>query len=84
MGCVGTASWKYTGMLIIANLFGGMSVCISGVFNAVKDTKTLATTTVIGGFVNTILNDHSAKTDEQIKTLVDQAVASAFSQAANS
>ena len=49
-------AWKYTGMLIIANLFGGMSVCISGVFNAVKDTKTLATTTVIGGFVNTILN----------------------------
>lgn len=49
-------AWEYTGMLIIANLFGGMSVCISGVFNAVKDTKTLATTTVIGGGVNTILN----------------------------
>lgn len=38
----------------------------------------------VGALVNTILNDHSAKTDEQIKTLVDQAVASAFSQAANS
>ena len=49
-------AWQYTGMLIIANLFGGMSVCISGVFNAVKDTRTLATTTVIGGVVNTILN----------------------------
>lgn len=49
-------AWEYTGMLIIANLFGGMSVCISGVFNAVKDTKTLATTTAIGGVINTILN----------------------------
>ena len=49
-------AWKYTGMLIIANLFGGMSVCISAVFNAVKDTKTLAMTTAIGGVANTILN----------------------------
>lgn len=49
-------AWQYTGMLVIANLFGGMSVCISGVFNAVKDTKTLAKTTVIGGIVNIIMN----------------------------
>ena len=43
-------------MLIIANLFGAMSICISGVFSAVKDTKTLATTTVMGGIANIILN----------------------------
>ena len=49
-------AWQYTGMLIITNLFGGMSVCISGVFSAVKDTKTLATTTAMGGITNTILN----------------------------
>lgn len=49
-------AWQYTGMLVIANLFGGMSVCISGVFNAVKDTKTLAMTTAMGGIVNAILN----------------------------
>lgn len=49
-------AWQYTGMLIIANLFGGMSVCISGVFSAVKDTKTLAKTTAIGGIANIILN----------------------------
>lgn len=49
-------SWRYTGMLVIANLIGGMSICISGVFNAVKDTKTLANTTIVGGIVNTILN----------------------------
>ena len=49
-------AWQYTGMLVLANLFSGMSVCISGVFNAVKDTKTLAFTTVMGGIVNAILN----------------------------
>lgn len=50
------AAWKYTGMLIIAHLFGGLSVCISGVFNAVKDTKTLAVTTMVGAIVNIALN----------------------------
>lgn len=49
-------AWKYTGMLIIAHLFGGLSVCISGVFNAVKDTKTLAVTTMVGAIVNIALN----------------------------
>lgn len=49
-------AWKYTGMLVIAHLFGGLSVCISGVFNAVKDTKTLAITTMIGGIVNVLMN----------------------------
>lgn len=49
-------AWQYTGMLIIANLFGGLSVCISGVFNAVKDTKTLAMTTVVGAGLNTVMN----------------------------
>lgn len=43
-------------MLIIAHLFGGLSVCISGVFNAVKDTKTLAVTTMVGAIVNIALN----------------------------
>ena len=49
-------AWKYTGMLIIAHLFGGLSVCISGVFNAVKDTKTLAMTTVFGALANVLFN----------------------------
>lgn len=49
-------AWRYTGMLVIANLFGGLSVCISGVFNAVKDTRTLAITTSMGGIVNAVLN----------------------------
>lgn len=49
-------AWQFTGMLILAHLFGGLNVCISGVFNAVKDTKTLATTTGIGAVVNLILN----------------------------
>ena len=49
-------AWKYTGMLVIANLFGGMSICISGVFSAVKDTKSLAKTTTMGAILNTGLN----------------------------
>lgn len=49
-------AWQYTGTLIIAQLFGGLSVCISGAFNAVKDTKTLATTTLIGAGVNVAMN----------------------------
>lgn len=43
-------------MLVIVNLFGGMSICISDVFNAVKDTKILVMTTVVGGIVNAVLN----------------------------
>lgn len=49
-------AWKYAGILIIANLFGGLSVCISGVFNAVKKTKILASTTLMGAAVNTVFN----------------------------
>lgn len=49
-------AWKYTGMLVLAHLFGAMSICISGVFNAVKDSKSLAFSTMLGAIVNTILN----------------------------
>lgn len=49
-------AWQYTGMLVVAQLFGALSICISGVFNAVKDSKVLAFSTFIGAVVNTILN----------------------------
>lgn len=49
-------AWQYTGMLVVAQLFGALSICISGVFSAVKDSKTLAFSTFIGAVVNTVLN----------------------------
>lgn len=49
-------AWQFTGMLVVAQLFGALSICISGVFSAVKDSKTLASSTLIGALVNTLLN----------------------------
>lgn len=49
-------AWRYTGFLVLASLVGAMSICISGVFNAVKDSKTLGLSTMLGAVVNTLLN----------------------------
>ena len=49
-------AWRYTGILVVSQLFGALSICISGVFDAVKDSKSLARTTIIGAIINTILN----------------------------
>lgn len=49
-------AWQYTGMLVIAHLFGALSICISGIFSAVKDSKTLALSTLFGAIINTFLN----------------------------
>lgn len=49
-------AWNYTGFLILSSLIGAMSICISGVFNAVKDSKSLGFSTLAGAIVNTALN----------------------------
>lgn len=49
-------AWQFTGVLVIAHFFSSMSTCVSGVFNAVKDTKTLSMSTIIGAVINTVLN----------------------------
>lgn len=49
-------AWQFTGVLVIAHFFSAMSICVSGVFNAVKDTKTLSVSTIIGAIINIVLN----------------------------
>lgn len=49
-------AWVYVPFLTIAIIFGAMSGYIGGIFSAVKDTKALSLTVVIGAIVNIILN----------------------------
>ncbi|WP_416326825.1 oligosaccharide flippase family protein [[Eubacterium] hominis] len=49
-------AWKFVPPLLIAVVFNAMALFIGSVFTAVKDTKTLSYTTVIGGLINTICN----------------------------
>lgn len=49
-------AWQYTGMLIVAQLFSALSVCLSGVFTAVKDSRVLAISTLAGAGINAVLN----------------------------
>ena len=49
-------AWQYSGFLVLSQLFSALSICISGVFDAVKDSKTLAWSTMLGAGINTILN----------------------------
>ena len=49
-------AWQYTGFLIVAYLFGALVTCVSGIFSAVKDSKTIAISTMIGACTNFLLN----------------------------
>lgn len=49
-------AWKYSVVLIIAFLFNGISGYIGTIFTAVKQTKYIAYSTVVGAIVNIILN----------------------------
>jgi O-antigen/teichoic acid export membrane protein len=49
-------AWKYAPPLLLSVVFNAMSLFIGGIFTAVKDTKTLATTTIFGAVFNTVLN----------------------------
>lgn len=49
-------AWVYVPFLTIAIIFGAMSGYIGGIFSAVKNTKALSLTVVIGATVNIILN----------------------------
>lgn len=50
------SAWKYTPFLMISMVFGALSGLMGGVFSAVKDSKILGTTTIIGAIINIILN----------------------------
>lgn len=49
-------AWKYTPFLMISIVFGALSGILTGLFSAVKDTKVLSKTTIIGAVSNLILN----------------------------
>lgn len=49
-------AWKYVPWLTIAIVFGAMSGYLGGFFSAAKDSKIFATSTIMGAFVNLILN----------------------------
>lgn len=46
------AAWEYVPFLLISVLFGSLVGVLSGVFIAVKDSKRLGISTIIGAFVN--------------------------------
>lgn len=49
-------AWKYVPPLLISVVFNAMALFIGSIFTAVKDTKTLSASTIIGAVVNTVCN----------------------------
>lgn len=49
-------AWKYAPILMISVVFGSLSGMLGGIFSAVKESKVLARTTIIGSFSNLLLN----------------------------
>lgn len=56
IGAAYAGAWKYTGILLIASLFHALSLFWSAGFHGAKQTKSLFTTTVVGGVLNILLN----------------------------
>lgn len=50
------AAWKFVPPLLISVVFNAMALFIGSIFTAVKDTKTLSVSTIIGAIVNIICN----------------------------
>lgn len=49
-------AWIYVPPLLLSVVFNAMSLFLGSIFTAVKDTKTLSVSTVIGAIMNTLLN----------------------------
>jgi len=49
-------AWYYVPPLLISVVFNAMALFIGSIFTAVKDTKTLSVSTIIGAVVNTVCN----------------------------
>ena len=49
-------AWQYVPPLLISVLFNAMSLFIGSIFTAVKDTKTLSISTIIGAAINIVCN----------------------------
>lgn len=50
------SAWQYAPFLMISVLFGSLCAVYNGIFNAAKDSKTLANTTLCGAILNIIGN----------------------------
>lgn len=50
------SAWKYVPPLLISVVFNAMALFIGSIFTAVKDTKTLSVSTIVGAGINTICN----------------------------
>lgn len=49
-------AWQYVPPLLISVVFNAMALFIGSIFTAVKDTKTLSSSTIIGAVVNIVCN----------------------------
>lgn len=49
-------AWKYSSVLLMATMFNSLTAFIGSIYSAVKQSKILATTTVISAIVNTVMN----------------------------
>ncbi len=49
-------AWQFVPPLLISVVFNAMALFIGSIFTAVKDTKTLSISTIVGAVVNTICN----------------------------
>ena len=50
------AAWRYVPMLLVGSVFNGLALFEGCIFTAVKQTKEVSKTTLIGAAVNTLLN----------------------------
>lgn len=49
-------AWEYVPPLLISVVFNAMALFIGSIFTAVKDTKTLSISTIVGAVINTVCN----------------------------
>ena len=49
-------AWRYSSVLLLSVMFNSLTIIIGSIFSAVKETKVIATTTVLSAVVNTVLN----------------------------
>ena len=49
-------AWKFVPPLLLSVVFNAMALFIGSIFTAVKDTKTLSISTIVGAIINTICN----------------------------
>ncbi len=50
------AAWRFVPPLLVSVVFNSMALFVGGIFTAVKDTKTLSISTIVGAVVNTVCN----------------------------